>query len=296
MKKILLTGHTGFIGSEIKNHYKKIGYSILTLGRSSESDYQIDLRYSKQLEEKSFDPNIEKIIHCAALNETLMNDDILAYYEVNVVATRSLLELARKLNVSEFIYISTFHVYGKDFGDINEKTETHTKNDYGLTHLLSEKIISDFCSWNKLKYKILRPTNVYGLPEKLLNFNRSTLVPFQFIKSAIENSKIIINSNGLQQRNFVSIQDLISSLNLNFEGPLNIYGNETLSIKEYAEMVAQEVFSISGKKIDIQVNGSGNSNGEILKISNTSSIYSPQKSIKPFISQFYTQIAESKKI
>lgn len=296
MKTILLTGHTGFIGSEIKNDFELLGHRVLTLGRSEDCDYQVNLGQPELIEKLDINEQIDEIIHCAAINETKMSENIILYYNVNVVATRGLLELAKKLNVKEFIFISTFHVYGKDTGNITEKTETNPKNDYGLTHLLSEKIITEFCSWNSMRYKILRPTNVYGIPKDISSFTRWTLVPFQFIKSAYANKEIVIKSNGLQQRNFVSISDVVNSINLDFNGVLNIFGNDTLSIKDYASLVANEISIMAGEKISIKIEGTGHIDNEILNVNNSSQIYLPQKNITPFIREFYLKLSEVEKL
>lgn len=295
MKTILLTGHTGFLGSEIKSYYESNGFKVLTIGRNLNCDIKIDLASPEQIKNIQIDTSIAKIIHCAAVNETRILEDITHTYNVNVVSTRTLLELAKKLQVEEFVFISTFHVYGKGYGEINEKTQLRPLNDYGLTHMLSEDIVRNFCSWSKINFKIIRPTNIYGVPQNLSEFNRWSLVPFQFLRNAYTHSEIVIQSSGLQQRNFVSVDDVIKSFELDFQGELNVFGNDTLTIKEFAEKIAHEISHIDSKKVIIKILGQGTVDPALLHISNSTDVYQPSGKLTDFIKEFYLKIKSGNK-
>ncbi len=285
MKTVLLTGHMGFIGSALKNKLEKQGHRVLTIGRCPNSTFFADFCDPSSILKVELNCSIDQIVHCAAANETLISSDLSASFNVNVVTTRTLLELCKKFSVPEFVYLSTFHVYGKSLGLIDELTPTAPLNDYGLTHLLSEQIITGYCSWNGINHKILRPTNVFGIPHKLSEFNRWSLVPFQFIRSAFEKSEITIYSSGEQQRNFVSINDVIDSINLDFSGPLNIYGKDTLTIKAFAETISRRL-SKYGNEIKVNILGIGNPDLEKLVVCNRLKVYTPEGSLENFIDNF----------
>jgi len=271
MNKILLTGGSGFLGAEIKAYYNSLGVEVTTLGRHENSDIRIDFDdfdiANLNLKKYSFDT----LIHCAAINETIIKKSIPNTYSMNVTSTRLLTELAINSNISNFIYISTFHVYGVGSGVIDENHSTKPLNDYGLTHLLSEKIVQNVCSLNNINYLIVRPTNVYEIPESIKEFNRWTLVPFLFVKQAVEKSEISLTSSGEQLRNFVSVQDVINSFAyLGKESIVNAYGPDTLTIKGFAYKVAKIASEVLGLDVSVScINKTITTNKYELEIKNT---------------------------
>jgi len=252
MNKILLVGASGFLGTKIKAHYEANGLEVVTLGRSTSSDIKVDLGSINiddlDLSRFSFDT----IVHCAAINETQISKSIYETYLINVTLTRVLTELAVKSRIKNFIYISTFHVYGITSGDVSEISPPNPLNDYGLTHYLSEKIVENVCIQNNINYLLIRPTNIYGLPDNLCKFNRWSLVPFLFPKQAIESGEISLTTSGEQLRNFVSVEDVISNFDyLGEKQVVNAYGSDTLSIYNFANKVASKVLEVSGNTIKV---------------------------------------------
>ena len=81
--------------------------------------------------------------------------------EINTVGTKNLLEALNLTNLKNFVYISTFHVYGLTEGDIDENTELNPKNDYALTHLFAE--FYTFFKFLLILYKSLKVQNWRGM-------------------------------------------------------------------------------------------------------------------------------------
>lgn len=251
MKKILLVGGSGFLGQEIVERYRSKGYEITTIGRSLGSDIVVNFDSEGFLSAVSSEYDL--LIHAAAINEVLINDDLKKSYFMNVTLTRLLVELAKKLNVKQFIYISTFHVYGRSQGFIDEDTVPSPVNDYGLTHLLSESIVTNLCKANNIETLIVRPTNIYGVPKNIKAFNRWSLVPFAFVKSAVKDGVISLSSSGIQQRNFVSIDSVINTFDLIGEVKIvNAIGVSTLSIFDFATFVASAVGEVLSKEVVVE--------------------------------------------
>jgi len=149
-----------------------------------------------------------------------------------------LCQLALTLNVPEFIYVSTFHVYGVSEGEIEPALKCNPLNDYGLTHYLSEEIIRNIFRNNSIAALCVRPTNIYGIPASFHKFDRWSLVPFAFIRSGIDKQHIRLNTPGSQYRNFVDVRDVLEAepSNEGFEAR-DIYGDDTLTVKEFARLV-----------------------------------------------------------
>ena len=107
MKTVLITGSNGFVGSEFRQLYEKNNWKVLTLGHNKNNDFIWDENRTLSIPTEK---KIDKIIHCAAVNETQISEDLRLTYDVNVLLTRLLADYAVKNQINEFTYISTFHV------------------------------------------------------------------------------------------------------------------------------------------------------------------------------------------
>lgn len=275
--KVLITGATGFLGREIKEYYLALNYEVITIGRSIQCDIRIDFEKMKVEDIVTQVKSVDTIVHCAAVNEVNINDSIDKTYSINVTLTRKLIELASLINVNSFIYISTFHVYGVSNGLITDESEINPINDYGLTHYISEEIIRTKSKQLNFNYLIIRPTNIYGAPSSFDTFNRWTLVPFQFLRQAMVDKKITINSNGQQYRNFVSICEVIDCLKLiGKETLVNAYGSMELSISDFAKHIADTVGIHLDTYIEVKVKGRAEVGSYKVNVRNKKSEYTPR--------------------
>jgi UDP-glucose 4-epimerase len=235
MNNLLLVGGSGFVGQALRRYYQQLGWKVFTLGRRQDDDFALGSIDSLQLTIQ-----FQRLILAAAVNETQIQEDLQLSYQVNVVLTRQVVELCRRSKIPELVYFSTFHVYGRSSGELDELSLVAPKNDYGLTHYLSERIVLDLASYGGYVPLVLRPTNIYGLPPQLSDFHRWSLVPFEFVQSAVLKGKIEIRSSGQQLRNFVSIDDVVRATELVGQVTiLNVFGLDTLSIVEFAHRVAK---------------------------------------------------------
>ncbi len=277
--KVLMTGASGFLGKEIKAHYLASGNDVITIGRSNIDSVVIDL-LTLDIDKLATDVGkIDTIVHCAAVNEVDINKSIDTTYAINVTLTRKLTELAEKIKVKNFIYISTFHVYGVTKGIVSQKCEINPINDYGLTHYLSEEIIRAKSNNGSFKYLIIRPTNIYGTPSNFEGFTRWSLVPFQFLASAYLDKKITINSSGQQYRNFVSVNDVLQCLDLiGKEKVVNAFGQVEMSIANFARTIGSIVGEYCNTDIDVEILGNQELGDYKLKVINEDSLFNPSLS------------------
>tara|TARA_B100001559_G_C16402524_1_gene576439 strand:- start:72 stop:962 length:891 start_codon:yes stop_codon:yes gene_type:complete len=290
MRTVLLTGSTGFLGQHFKKFYVNAGWRVLTLGRSAENDIFWDVKLRRTISSSDFIYPIERIVHCAAINETLTEESTETTFDVNVTFTRTLSNLAIELDVKEFIYISTFHVYGVSSGTVGPDSVCRPINDYGLTHFLSEEILRNTLPPRQISTLCLRPTNIYGIPVDMNNFDRWTLVHFDFIKKAMEDKCIRLLTAGNQERNFVDICNVVQAepQQQSFE-VRDIYGNDTFTIKDFAQMVADLIKDTH--QIDVQIIKPDDAiqfekNNGLLKFLDTGSSYKPKGTLEEFIKQF----------
>jgi GlcNAc-P-P-Und epimerase len=156
VKSILLTGHTGFLGSVIYKELKK-SFHVLTVGRDASCDYNLDFStWDGALELKH---SIDAIVHVAGLahNKAKSNEELIA---VNTTSVEHLLTLAIKNKIESFIFISSTAVYGQTYGvNIPEKSSLKGKSTFAMSKREAEKVIEFFNLGSKL---ILRLPLVLG--------------------------------------------------------------------------------------------------------------------------------------
>lgn len=186
MKKILVTGGLGFIGSHTVVELQNEGYEVIIIDDLSNSSISVlegitsisgkkpdfeklDLKDQNAIRQffKSY-PNIEGVIHFAAskaVGESVQNP--LLYYHNNISSLIYLLEEIRSNKVNNFIFSSSCTVYGQaDAMPITENAPFKpAESPYGNTKQIGEEIIADTAKATDLKAIALRYFNPVGAHE-----------------------------------------------------------------------------------------------------------------------------------
>jgi UDP-glucose 4-epimerase len=158
MKKILITGVSGYIGSCVYLFLKE-KFNIIGIDKSKNK--LISTNYLNLLNKKKLYQFLQKerpdlVIHLAA--QSLVDETInqKKYYENNVLATKNLITIMNKVNIKNLIFSSTAAVYKYSNNKLNEKSLINPKSEYAKTKHECEKIIKN----SKLNSVILRFFNV----------------------------------------------------------------------------------------------------------------------------------------
>jgi UDP-glucose 4-epimerase len=263
--KVLITGGFGNLGSWITIHLASLGYEIYVLTRKEKHKFE-NIKYSviecditnlDELQSKlHFD--IDICLHCASFNEFFLQNYPQKALEINTLGTRNLLEVLSLKELKNFIYFSTFHVYGKNQGIIDENSPLNPSNDYASTHLFAEYYVKQFAFTHNLKYTIFRLTNSYGAPT-FHDTSKWYLVLNDLVKSAYENKKIIIKSNGKAKRDFIWMGDVVKVVEKVLEKPAtndiyNLSASKSYEIIDLANIVQKVYQDNYNKSIDIEIN------------------------------------------
>ena len=148
MKKILLTGFSGYLGSNFLNIYKdKYQFEKFSLLNQKLDDLKID--------------KIDVVLHCAALVHQKIELDYEQYYDINVKYPLKLAKLAKENGVKQFVFISTIAIYGEDKEKIDDNTSFNPLTPYGKSKLEAENELMKLNDDNFL-ISIIRPPMVYG--------------------------------------------------------------------------------------------------------------------------------------
>jgi UDP-glucose 4-epimerase len=183
MKKILVTGGAGYVGSVATYLLLQKGFvDNLTTGHKGPLDffekkfgskkfryYKADLRepLDKIFKKETClrrQESIDAVLHYAAsclVNESMENPQ--KYFSNNVCGTQNLLSTILKFGIKNIVFSSTCAVYGEtEYVPVDEKHPTNPANPYGLSKRMIEQMIEWYGKLTGLNYVILRYFNVCG--------------------------------------------------------------------------------------------------------------------------------------
>lgn len=260
--RIFVTGGAGFIGKHLVNSLieKKHEITIFDNFSNSQKKSLIDFKsklvnviegdITKLTDITNAINGQELVIHLAAkisVPESIKNPT--ETFQVNVEGTKNILTACEKNQVKKLIVASSAAVYGEGAKKIKlkESSDTNPISPYGESKLKMEKEIRKFDSHHNIDCVILRFFNIYGIGQ---TFEYAGVVS-KFLDNIRHNESLKIYGDGLQIRDFVAIEDVISSIHDAISngksGTYNIGSGKTTTIKELAELI----ISFSGKKLEI---------------------------------------------
>tara|TARA_B110000008_G_scaffold218014_1_gene217723 strand:- start:392 stop:1330 length:939 start_codon:yes stop_codon:yes gene_type:complete len=271
-KKIYITGVSGFIGSRLAKIFLNQGYQVIGITRKLASVVSNELGIDVIEADFNDTSHLELeaanlIIHCATAND-ILSKDIGAGLSLSIVGTNKLLEASKKAGIQNVIFFSTAQVYGTELnGYYDELTKINCETPYAANHYLGEELCKFYCNTQNFNITVLRPSNVYGVPE-ISTVNRKTLVPMCFVNDAINYGSIGLRSSGKQKRNFILIDQLAEIIFKTIENfpkgysIRNCGSNLVLSILDVVNIISDKYQSHYNKKLDtlVESNKPENSN------------------------------------
>ena len=260
MKKILVTGGAGFIGSHLCYELiNKKNYVYCLDNLSTGKIYNINnivnnknFKYLNHDITEPIDLEIDEIYNlaCPASPIQYQNDPIKTI-KTNVLGTINVLELATRRNAT-ILQASTSEIYGDPVQHPQKENYWGNVNPIGIRSCYdegkrcAETLCFDYKREKKTKIKIVRIFNTYG---SNMSKNDGRVIS-NFINQAIKNNDITIYGTGEQTRSFCYVSDLVSALilmmntKLDFTGPINIGNPNEKTILE----IADRIISLSGSK------------------------------------------------
>jgi len=247
--RYVVTGGAGFVGSNLVKLLVKEGHSVVVVDNlhtgkkeNLESIYKkiefenVDIRNYELL--KKITKNIDGVFHQAAL--TVVQDSFdkpEEYYDVNVVGTENIFNLAHENNF-KVVYASSSSVYGhKNNIPIKENESREPINPYGKTKLDDEILVEKY---SKMGVKIigLRYFNIFGKGQTIEYAGVIT----KFLDRIKQKKSPIIFGNGSQIRDFIFVEDIAEANLLAMESKIqnslvNIGSGIPITILELANII-----------------------------------------------------------
>jgi len=214
MKRVLVTGGTGFVGSHAVELLLSRGYAVTCLVRDPNrlswlEGLKVDIAVGDCTRSETLMPALQDasiVIHAAGLTKARRSRD---YYEINQLGTRNMLQVCKQCNaqIEKFILISSLAAAGpsRDGKPIRSADGSCPVSDYGKSKLLAEE--------ETLRYRdlfsvvILRPTVVYGPRDKDL---------YELFRWAVRGIMLEM-SGGDRFLNFCYVKDLAKAILLAVE-------------------------------------------------------------------------------
>ena len=264
MKKMLITGGAGFIGSNfihyilsMYNDYQVINLDKLTYAANLDNlkDIEDNKNYRfihgdiadqefifKLFENEKFDI----VINFAAeshVDNSILNPQIFTI--TNILGTQVLLDACRKYNIKRFHQVSTDEVYGElPLDDKNilftEKTPLNPSSPYSASKASADMLVKSYYRTYSLPITISRCSNNYGPYQHL-----EKLIPLM-ISKAINNDNLPVYGNGLNVRDWLHVYDHCTAIDLIIhEGKIgeiyNIGGNNEKSNIDVVKIILKEL-------------------------------------------------------
>lgn len=234
IKKILITGGAGFIGTHMSNFliHKKYKVKIidnLIYGNKTNIHRKAVFKkgdvVNKKFLIKEF-KGIDAVIHLAAMSRSGPSDKKIDFcLEQNTIGTKNVLEACRINKVKKLLYAGSATYYGNQKGNKKESNKGNFFNPYSLSKFLGEELC---LFYNKKKYvncNILRYFNVYGKGQPSKGIY--ALVIGIFLNRKKNNKPLIIYGDGKQRRDFVHVNDVV---NANYKILLSNINGETFNV------------------------------------------------------------------
>ncbi len=238
--KIIVTGGSGFIGSNVvknlsKNHEVKI-FDFKKPANLDNEFIQGDIKDTKNVIDSIKDCDV--VIHLAAtLGVIHTEENPVLTLDTNLGGTKNVLEACRINKIKKIIFSSSSEVYGEPLKiPMNEDDKPIPITTYGVSKFAAEEYIKAYSRNFGLEYTMFRLFNVYG-DEQATDW----VLP-EFVSRAIANKDIIVHGNGSQTRAFCYVTDIANAFSLALDkanGQLINIGNnnEPIIIKELAEKI-----------------------------------------------------------
>jgi UDP-glucose 4-epimerase len=262
-KRILVTGSSGFVGTNLVEELKRQDADVLTL--TEHDGRRIDIRDQqsfKWITNEIRNIDIDMVYHLAAITSVPFSfENPGETYEVNVLGTLNILELCRLCNAKRIVFASSY-VYGQpQYIPIDEEHPLQPTNPYARSKILGEELCSAYNTDFGVKCIILRPFNIYGVGQ-----SKNFLIPS--IIAQLQSGKIKLKDPA-PKRDFIYISDVVNAYIKagEFNGDFEVFNmgyGKSYNVKE----IVDKIIHLYGKDVKVKYSGERRKNEVMDTIAN----------------------------
>lgn len=239
--RIIILGHSGFIGSHLERlmsksaNWEVIGHSLP----------DIDLTNSEHASRllPFFTPESVLVLAAAVKRQF---GDTLEVFRQNMEIVENICRLLETHPVKRVVFMSSAAVYGEETENTNisEQTSVNPTSYYGINKYTAERLLKKACATNQRTSLVcLRPPLIYG-PGDL----GRTYGPSGFSAAALEGTPITLWGDGTELREFIYIEDLCRVIEFladnEFEGELNVVSGTSYCFADVVTILKEKLPSL----------------------------------------------------
>jgi len=270
--RILIVGGSGFIGSRLAAYFSKVGHQITLSGRnlSTPPDWLshanvLRIEWGDDVSLQRSCDGVDVIIHAAGMNAQDCAANPVAALAFNGLATARLVAAASRAKVKRFIYFSTAHVYAAPLiGNLNERSYPKNIHPYASSHLAGENAVLGANNRGEIEGVVIRLSNAFGVPAHE-HINCWKLLINDLCKQAIQFNKCTLNTNGLEERDFISLTEvsriveclLKANINHNEGTIFNLGTGESKTVLTMAKIIQRRCAEILGFEPELKYKNEG---------------------------------------
>jgi ADP-L-glycero-D-manno-heptose 6-epimerase len=248
---ILITGGSGFVGSNLTSRLLSENHNITITGTKTENNIPKKIKFlhlSTSDLTKYVNPDV--VFHQAANNDTLDYDED-EMLRINYYDPKELFQKLFDNGCKKFIYASSTAVYGNSKSPYYENlTNCNPLNPYAKSKLLFDDFAMEFAKSNNVSVIGLRYCNIYG-PNEYHKGHRASMI-YQMANKIYNNEILKLFKYGEQKRDYCYVKDVveanISALSFDGSDIFNIANGNACTFNEIAEILSK----ILNKKANIE--------------------------------------------
>jgi UDP-glucose 4-epimerase len=221
MKKVLITGGAGFIGSHLVDKFISQKFKVALIDDFSGGQrkncnkealiFRCDIRNFKKLDSIMADFKPEIVYHLAAnAAENKAQFSPVDITSRNFDGAIKVLTAAVRHGMKRFIFTSSIAVYGQLQTPFKENDTPEPEDLYGVSKLAFEQSLKILSKVHNFEYVITRPHNIYGPRQNMRDPYRNVVTIF--MNAILQNKPYYIYGNGKQRRCFSYIDDVCQAL------------------------------------------------------------------------------------
>ena len=276
--KALITGGSGFIGGHLTDKLVTLGFDVIVIDNES-ADAHKKFHKNKKAEYHKLDINdyekieplfagVDFVFHLAAesrIGPCIENPTMAC--KTNVIGTCNVLQASRNNNIKRLVYSSTSACYGlTNVIPMHEDLKLDNLNPYSTSKLAGEDLCNMYTKLYGLETISLRYFNVFG--ERMPESGQYAPVIAIFQRQIREGDVVTVVGDGLQQRDFVYVKDVVNANIIAAQSEsrfcgeaYNVGSGESTTVIEIAKLLGKPY-----KHIDARIGESRITKADITKI------------------------------
>jgi len=255
VKRVLITGHNGYIGSVMVPHFQQAGLEVIGLDTGYFDEctlmpHQYELPAIRK-DIRNLVPNdlkgCDAIVHLAALSNDPIGNLVAGWTEeINCRASIQLAELAKDAGIKRYLFSSSCIMYGMSTASVvTEDSPLDPKTEYARSKVIAEQGISKLAD-DHFSPSFLRNGTIYGISPRM----RFDTVLNDLVGTAVTTKQVKLFSDGKPWRPVIHVQDVARAFLTVLQAPLADVHNQAFNtganhlnhqVIELAEIVTKTV-------------------------------------------------------